>query len=345
MLASPNQIRVHRMLDDVAIVAADEPLAVCRGGLACEPLGEEAATGKDKSGSGSHVLAMGGSWPDGAWMSKEIDEREGSSYELYRRHQGSWAPVRKTSGGFYSSYPTIASCGAGCVIGLARFERDGLSNAAEASFHGPAPFARVDVLAGRVPWQLPRFDRYTSMARLVGPSGGRAFGGRRANRERRRRGRGSPNVGAAPARPSRDRACAGWLFGAQCDVARARRQEPDVGLVGGEVSCGRETKGYLATFDGTRWALLKPPGSGPIEGVSLPPAEGLFVVADHAVWKQSAERGWQKIELPPDGASECAARSVWARADDDVFVVADCVGEGKRKMSVLLRGDGKVLAR
>jgi len=330
-------LSLHSLSDDIVIVAADVPLAICRGVAPCEPLGEDAADGLRETPRRGVVRAIGGSWPDEAWLTRANWEREGFSYDLYRRRGGRWIPVRKTNGGWYSVYLQIASCGPRCVFGLASFDRDG-QNPNLATDTRPPPLPRVELLQGKPGWPLPRFDPYTSMDSLAAlPTGEVAAIGQRTVTDGEGRAvlqrwgpRGQEHFETALV-PEECRA-----DGINLTTLDVRRGATI--FVGGSAACGRRQRGYLARFDAAKWTNLEPPGAAEVGSISSPPGKTLWLVEDGAVWRQADDPSWQRIEIPQDPEhTRCSARLVWARTDDDVFVVADCVGAANDGSSVLFR--------
>ncbi len=367
--APPRASPFHVLFTDAAEIAAfpfakdtllfttnDTPLAVCVGDVSPDsscrdlrPVPLDAGAPPPVSAVPpphrfrTTVVSMGGVWPTSAWMGLARSAGEESVMELYTWKSNEWERVRKTDGPWIARVQQLVLVDDATVLGLAMMRPDPEGAAFARVAHQTWPGDRIVAIAGPAR-ALPKLEEKTQMFTLHGMPDGTLRGlGQRikdniATMFVQQWGRNGALVRSDPLPlPAR---CGGGEINAQLLEGR----DADSVVVAGTVSCGAETRAYIAQGTGSGFAVVDAPapaenkGRRELTALAAPSAHELWIVLDGALMHRRAGGSWTRLPMPTLNGAACVPEGVWARLAGDVFVIAACSTPAQARQHAVLRG-------
>ncbi len=342
--------------DTLLFTTSEAPLAVCTGAVspdsACtdlRPLVVDAGAPPTVSSVPpphrwrNTVVTMGGVWPTSAWMGVARSAGEESVMELYTWKSAAWERVRKTDGPWIARVQQLVLVDDATVLGLAMMRPDPEGAAFARVAHQTWPGDRIVAIAGPARF-LPKLQEKTQMFTLHAMPDGtlRGLGQRVKDNSAatfvQHWGRNGVLV-RSDVLPLPDR-CDGGEINAQLLQGR----DPDGVVVAGTVSCGTETRAYIAQGNGSGFAVVDPPEPtenkrrAELTALAAPSANQLWIVLDGALLQKRVGAPWTRVPMPTLTGDACVPEGVWARVTGDVFVTAACSTPAQPKQHAVLRG-------
>jgi hypothetical protein len=320
VLTYPRALSLFSLEKDVVVAAAATPLLVCGTDGECRAPSDAAAQLRSLPPmTSARITAMGGRWPQAAWLTRSLTVGEGREYETYRLRTGRWVEVRRADTPFYVWYLQIAAWGHR-VLGLASFQRNGLASSTRHADR-PLPHERLMVVDGPKT-RLPSIAANVSALQLLALPGellllGERVEGARGEMvvQRWRGGRLSSSALPLPASCS-DQAHA-TLDAKVIDGVSARSA-----YVAGRLTCDSKEHGYLARLTRDRWSSVETPVPQEIHSIAVQ-TDGTLWAASDELWRRSTSGAWTRVALPTKARARCRPLTVRTRADE-LFVLAAC---------------------
>jgi hypothetical protein len=264
---------------------------------------------------------MGGTWPDGAFLTVMLPE-ERTGFSQHHRWLGTkWKQEGRSQNsestvGFapWSEGRTLAMFRSGSMV-RARFE----VVAGKKGGPMPTPTAPSSTPTSICATRL-NADAFTAL-----PSGEVFMAGTLCDTE------GDASVSAAERwAPGKSKGVLETLPGAAATATLevdglVARSPSEVFLIG-HLLVGKENRPYFARFDGTRWIDEPPPMTGFPAGLWLGPNGVLWTASGETIWSRApGSTRWAPMALPQDtkdGMWALHAQSVWPRGPGDLWVLA-----------------------
>jgi hypothetical protein len=263
---------------------------------------------------GGEVAAIAGRWPGHTWLMLTQREVSGDTH-LFRWGDKRWTESHKVAG----LVEDASSWGDGRLLLVVRRGSlaQGGTELAVAPAEGAPALPALENAAGACRLRPRRVRAFSSGEVIVDgdPCEAREGGGVVG---RFAAGKTEGNVQTWP-EPE------GSTFGVRVLAARSASDVYAAGWRGHDAD--HPLGPYLARFDGKGTKLVDPPGEKPLAALTSTPRGVLWAIGSDAegaseLWQRSASGSWQRVALPEHDGAALAPRQVWARGDDDVWVVA-----------------------
>jgi hypothetical protein len=337
----PDPFTAFPVNPEVLLLADGAPFAARAGDLPCTILlagrRPTQAGANNRKGGHTTTLSAAGLWPGSTWLSTQYcpalaegcDER---FIHAARWNGHEWIEADPRDGAWILHVRTAVLVGER-VLGLAsvRADPDGPKAGTEDDRRGD----RMVQLAGP-PGVLPRLRGRTSPLALLALDDGTLLGLVEGEPSYfvERWACGAANATLEPL-PVPGGCSFAWLMGTLYGHVA------DATFVVAALFCGEphEVRGYLARFDGKRWVTIEGPPGGEIGSMAAPSARSQWAVSKDTLWNRRSG-AWERVLLPK---TDCKPGTVGARADDDVWVTAECKGTSGRQEYALFRTRGAAL--